>query len=93
MTGTMGLGFMLPLSDIGGEPSAGEISLAAEEIGFANLGLPDHVLGVNVASRPDRGDRNTSADLFHHPFVCLGCQPPRSRGWSRDAPPRSASSG
>jgi probable F420-dependent oxidoreductase len=30
------------------------------------------VLGVNVASRPDWGDRNTSADLFHDPFVLFG---------------------
>jgi probable F420-dependent oxidoreductase len=29
------------------------------------------VLGVNVASRPDWGDRNTSAELFHDPFVCF----------------------
>jgi probable F420-dependent oxidoreductase len=27
---------------------------------------------VNVASRPDWGDRNTSADLFHDPFVAFG---------------------
>jgi hypothetical protein len=54
MTGTMRLGVMLPLSDIGGAQSAvRDISLAAEEIGFTNLGLPDHVLGVNVASHPD----------------------------------------
>ena len=30
------------------------------------------MLGVNVASRPDWGDRNTSADLFHDPFVLFG---------------------
>jgi len=69
----MRLGVMLPLGDIGGDPSAvRDIALAAEEIGFTNLGLPDHVLGVNVATRPDWGDRNTSADLFHDPFVCFG---------------------
>ena len=32
----------------------------------------DHVLGVNVASRPNWGARNTSADLFHDPFVLFG---------------------
>ena len=64
---------MMPLTDIGGEPSVvREFAQAAEEIGYTNLGLPDHVLGVNVASRPDWGDRNTSADLFHDPFVCFG---------------------
>jgi probable F420-dependent oxidoreductase len=68
----MRLGVMLPLGDVGGDPQAvRDIALAAEEIGFTNLGLPDHVLGVNAASRPDWGDRNTSADLFHDPFVAF----------------------
>jgi hypothetical protein len=49
----MRLGVMLPLTDIGGEPNVlRDFSLAAEELGYTNLGLPDHVLGVNVASRP-----------------------------------------
>ena len=62
----MRLGVMMPLTDIGGEPKVvREFAQAAEEMGYTNLGLPDHVLGVNVASRPDWGDRNTSADLFH----------------------------
>ena len=69
----MRLGVMLPLSDIGGEPQVvRDFALAAEEMGYTNLGLADHVLGVNAASRPDWGDRNTSADLFHDPFVCFG---------------------
>jgi probable F420-dependent oxidoreductase len=69
----MRLGVMMPLTDIGGEAGVvREFAQAAEEIGYTNLGLPDHVLGVNVASRPDWGDRNTSADLFHDPFVCFG---------------------
>jgi alkanesulfonate monooxygenase SsuD/methylene tetrahydromethanopterin reductase-like flavin-dependent oxidoreductase (luciferase family) len=29
-------------------------------------------LGVNAASRPGWGTRNTSADLFHDPFVLFG---------------------
>ncbi|RAI58786.1 LLM class F420-dependent oxidoreductase [Roseicella frigidaeris] len=69
----MRLGVMLPLVDIGGAPGAvRDLAGAAEELGYTNLGLPDHVLGVNAASRPDWGDRNTSADLFHDPFVCFG---------------------
>ncbi len=68
----MRLGVLLPLSDIGGDPSVvRDFALAAEQIGYTNLGLPDHVLGVNAASRPDWGARNTSADLFHDPFVCF----------------------
>ena len=49
-----------------------EFAQTAEEIGYQDLAAPDHVLGVNVASRPDWGDRNTSADLFHDPFVLFG---------------------
>jgi len=31
--------------------------------------LGDHVLGVNAANLPNWGDRNTSADYFHDPFL------------------------
>ena len=69
----MRLGVMLPLTDIGGEPTVlRDFAQAAEAIGYTNLGLPDHVLGVNAANRPEWGDRNTSADLFHDPFVAFG---------------------
>jgi len=71
----MKLGVALPLVDaeIGGDPVAiRDFAQAAEEIGYQDLAAPDHVLGVNVASRPDWGDRNTSADLFHDPFVLFG---------------------
>jgi probable F420-dependent oxidoreductase len=71
----MKLGVALPLIDVdvGGDPSAiREFAQAAEEIGYQDLSAPDHVLGVNVVSRPDWGDRNTSADLFHDPFVLFG---------------------
>src|SRR6202790_909801 len=73
----MKLGVALPLVDaeIGGDPAViRDFAQAAEEIGYRDLAAPDHVLGVNVASRPDWGDRNTSADLFHvafAPFVFL----------------------
>lgn len=68
----MRLGVMLPLSDIGGDAATiRAFATEAEAMGFTNLGLPDHVLGVNAASRPDWGERNTSADLFHDPFVCF----------------------
>jgi probable F420-dependent oxidoreductase len=68
----MRLGVMLPLHDIGGDPALlRDFAQRTEAMGYTNLGLPDHVLGVNVASRPDWGDRNTSADLFHDPFVCF----------------------
>jgi probable F420-dependent oxidoreductase len=69
----MKLGVTLPLVDLGGDPAAArDFAQAAESLGYAYLGAPDHVLGVNVASRPDWGDRNTSKDLFHDPFVLFG---------------------
>ncbi len=47
---------------VGGDPAAiREFAQTAEEISCQDLSAPDHVLGVNVASRPDWGDRNTSA--------------------------------
>ncbi len=69
----MRLGVMLPLTDIGGEPNVlRDFALAAEEMGYTNLGLPDHVLGANASTHPEVAGRNTSADLFHDPFVAFG---------------------
>jgi probable F420-dependent oxidoreductase len=69
----MQLGITLPLVDIKGEPATvRDFAQAAEGLGYDHLAAPDHVLGVNVASRPDWGTRNTSQDLFHDPFVLFG---------------------
>src|SRR5438128_4869254 len=69
----MKLGITLPLIDIQGDPATvRDFAQAAEAMGYHHLGAPDHVLGVNVASRPDWGDRNTSKDFFHDPFVLFG---------------------
>lgn len=69
----MKLGVTLPLIDIGGDPAVvREFAHMAEGLGYDHLAAPDHVLGVNVASRPDWGNRNTSKDLFHDPFVLFG---------------------
>lgn len=67
------LGAGLPLGDVGGEPdTVAAYAKTAEALGYDHLCATDHVLGVNVASRPEWGNRNTSADLFHDPFVLLG---------------------
>ena len=69
----MKLGITLPLTDIQGDPATvRDFAQAAEGLGYHHLGAPDHVLGVNVASRPDWGTRNTSKDCFHDPFVMFG---------------------
>ena len=69
----MKIGITLPLVDIGGEPATvRDFAQAAEGLGYQHLGAPDHVLGANIANRPDWGNRNTSKDLFHDPFVMFG---------------------
>ena len=70
---TITLGVTMPLIDTGGSPSfVRDFAQAAEDLGYQDLSLADHVLGANVANRPDWGDRNTSADYFHDPFVLFG---------------------
>lgn len=70
----MKLGVALPIVDIGGEPDAiRDFAQAAEAIGYQGLAAPDHVLGVNVASRPQwTQGRARSTDLYHDPFVLFG---------------------
>jgi probable F420-dependent oxidoreductase len=68
----MQLGALLPLGDIGGAAAAvREYAQGAEATGLDFIEAPDHVLGVNAASRPG-WDRNSSEDLFHDPFVLFG---------------------
>jgi probable F420-dependent oxidoreductase len=69
----MQLGALVPFGDIGGSPATvRDYALGLEAAGFDFVEAPDHVLGVNVASRPDwEAGRNTSEDLFHDPFVLL----------------------
>jgi probable F420-dependent oxidoreductase len=69
----MKLGITLPLTDIGGDPlTVRDFAQTAEALGYHHLAAPDHVLGVNVASRPNWGNRNTSKDCFHDPLVMFG---------------------
>jgi probable F420-dependent oxidoreductase len=70
----MQLGALVPLGDIGGDPdTVRDFAQGVEALGYDFLEAPDHVLGVNVASRPEwEAGRNTSADLFHDPFVLFG---------------------
>jgi probable F420-dependent oxidoreductase len=70
----MQLGALIPLGDIGGDRfGVRDYAQAMEAMGYDFLEAPDHVLGVNAASRPDWDlTRNTSRDLFHDPFVLFG---------------------
>ena len=69
----MQLGASLPVVDIGTGPTAArDYAQAAEELGYAYLVAPDHVLGVNPAA--DHGGRRvgTTANPYHDPFVLFG---------------------
>src|SRR5207248_2871952 len=67
----MQLGALLPLGDIGGDPSVvREFAQAAEVIGYDFLEAPDHVLGVNPAAAQDQ--ERTGGGLYHDPFVLFG---------------------
>jgi probable F420-dependent oxidoreductase len=70
----MQLGALIPLTDIGAGPAVvREFAQAIESFGYDFLEAPDHVLGANTANRPNwEAGRNTSADLFHDPFVLFG---------------------
>lgn len=68
----MQLGALMPLGDIGGDAATvREYAQTMESMGYDFIEAPDHVLGVNAASRPG-WDRNDNDDLFHDPFVLFG---------------------
>jgi probable F420-dependent oxidoreductase len=68
----MQLGALMPLGDIGGDAAiVREYAETMESMGYDFIEAPDHVLGVNAASRPG-WDRNDNEDLFHDPFVLFG---------------------
>jgi probable F420-dependent oxidoreductase len=69
----MQLGCSTPVADIGTGPTVlRDYAQAAEELGYAHLVAPDHVLGANPAT--DHGDRRvgTTANAYHDPFVLFG---------------------
>ncbi len=69
----MRLGIAIPQTDIGGEASVvAEFAGVVEGAGYRHLATYDHVLGANIASRPDWTGPYTSADPFHDTFVLFG---------------------
>ena len=49
-----------------------EFAQAAEALGYGYLRTGDHVLGANVASRPNWRGPYGHTDLWHEPFVLFG---------------------
>ena len=69
----MKLGVAIPQFDIGGDPHVmREFAQAAEALGYSHLGIYDHVVGVNLASRPDWKSPYHSGRVFHDVFVLFG---------------------
>lgn len=69
----MRIGVTFPQLEITADPVAvRDYAQAAEEIGYAHLLAYDHVLGADVANRPDWRGPYTTASLFHEPFVLFG---------------------
>jgi alkanesulfonate monooxygenase SsuD/methylene tetrahydromethanopterin reductase-like flavin-dependent oxidoreductase (luciferase family) len=69
----MQLGASLPVVDIGTGPAAArDYAQAAEELGYAYLVAPDHVLGVNPAADHSGRRVGTTANPYHDPFVLFG---------------------
>jgi len=69
----MRLGIAIPQTDIGGDPlAARDFAQAAEATGYHHLATYDHVLGANVARRPDWTGPYTSEHCFHDTFVLYG---------------------
>src|SRR5260370_39690766 len=70
----MNMGVAFRIGDNGGEADAlRDFVQAGEAIGYQGIGAPDHLLGVNGASRPEwTQGRARSTDFYHDPFVLFG---------------------
>ena len=64
---------LFPSREIGRDPSKiRDWAQAAEDLGYAWIDVPDHVLGANLASRPGWDAPFDHTDAFHETFVTLG---------------------
>lgn len=69
----MKIGVVFPQTEIGSDPMAvRDYAQAAESLGFNHILAFDHVIGANLASRPDWRGAYGHNDMFHEPFVLFG---------------------
>ncbi len=69
----MRIGVVFPQTEIGADPYyIKDFAQAAEELGFAHILAYDHVIGANLASRPNWQPPYSHLDTFHEPFVLFG---------------------
>jgi probable F420-dependent oxidoreductase len=66
----MRIGVVFPQTEIGADPSyIKDFGQTAEDLGFSHILAYDHVIGANLASRPDWKPPYSHLDMFHEPFV------------------------
>ena len=66
----MKIGIVFPQTEIGEDPSVvARFATTAESLGYHHLVAYDHVMGANLASRPDWAGPYTSESLFHEALV------------------------
>ena len=69
----MRYGVIYPQIEFGPDPGAVRAyAEAAEELGYDHLVAFDHVLGADVANRPEWSGPYTREHLFHEPLVLFG---------------------
>ncbi len=68
----MRLGAVLPTYELPADPVAlWDFAQAVEQVGYSHLTAMEHVLGADLANRPNWEGRPTMCD-FHEPFVLFG---------------------
>ena len=69
----MRIGVVFPQTEIGADPNViRDYAQAAEELGFSHILAYEHVVGANLASRPNWQPPYTHLNSFHEPFVLFG---------------------
>ena len=69
----MQIGISFPQTEIGRDPIViRDFVQAAEEMGFAHVSMPDHVLGEGTPRGPEFARLYTRDFMFHEPFALMG---------------------
>jgi probable F420-dependent oxidoreductase len=69
----MRVGVVFPQTEIGTDPHCiRDYAQTVEELGYSHILAYDHVIGANLASRPNWKPPYTHLDVFHEPFVLFG---------------------
>ena len=70
MSRSFRIGVVFPQTEIGDDPGAiRDFGQTVEALGYAHLVAYDHVVGANIANRPDWNGPYTHESTFHEPMV------------------------